>query len=546
MEDVWIGLVWRAALILTFAVSLFVVRHLATNRRWLAALRSRFYLGVPWGSIVSLGLVLFVYLVVQEGALHWDEPLAVPFSAWSYFYPLGWLFAGFAHASPAHLTSNLTSAVVLAPAAEYVWGHYPDSRSETEPRYDDPRIRAFVLFPSFVLAAGVFTSLFSWGPVIGFSGVVFAFAGFVLVRYPILAVVVLAGRSAAHTIRAALGEPITVVEVTATVSTPWWYGIAVQGHAIGLLLGVIAGVVLLRRRRIHPDPLRLWLGSLLVGLGLSLWAIWWVRGASTFVLYRALGVALVVAMATLIAATLAANDRPLVGGLTRQQVGLSLLVLPMVVMCLVAVPFNLTVVDAQSPDDAITTGDYVVFYDEEVEDRMFSVVDIELFGETTDVTTSGVIVVNGERQVWGQEVSKVELQTYGDGVVRVGGLTWSETIEAERDGWVVDGEPVYRVWLEHDGERTLAYTSDPANARGAVAGHEVGVATGDRFEITLDGEARAPVPDPGESVAVEGIEFVREVDGDVDGEGDVLYAVVDETRMPIAVEETYTPRQEDL
>jgi hypothetical protein len=379
--------------------------------------------------------------------------------------------------------------------------------------------------------------------------VVFAFVGFVLVRYPLLVVVALAARSALRTVTTALGDPVTVVETTASVSPPWWYGIAVQGHALGFLIGVLAGAVLLHRRGIRPDPLRLWLGSLLVGLSLSLWAIWWVRGDVTYVLYRALGVVLVLALATLITAALAASDRSFVDRLSYRRTATLLLVVPLVGMCLVAVPLNLAVVEGNAPDDAVTTGGYAVFYDEEVTDETFSVVEIEAFGETTDVTASGVIVVSEERNVWGQEVSKAELRTHGAGSVRVGGLTWSETIEAEREGWVVGDGRAYQVWLEHDGERTLAYASEPAAASGSIDGHRVSIVAGDEgFHIALDDEVRASVPDPGESVTVEGIEFVHETtDEDGDGETDenVLYAVDGDTVVPIAEEERYTPRQDD-
>lgn len=551
MLDSRYALLWRTLLVLALLGSVLVLRRLDPETRWLERLRSRFYLGVPWGSILSLGFVLFVYLVVQEGAVRWTEPLAIPFSAWSYFYPVGWLFASFAHVGPGHLLGNLTSAAILAPLAEYVWGHYPDTKDGAW--HADPRLRAFVLFPSFVLGLGVFTSLFTWGPVIGFSGVVFAFAGFVLVRYPLLVVVALAARSALRTVAAALDEPIAVVETTASVSPPWWYGIAVQGHALGFLLGVLVGAALLHHRGTRQDPLRLWLGSLLVGLSLSLWAVWWVRGAETFVLYRALGIALVVALATLVTAALAASDRQFVGTLSYRRTAVLLLVLPLVSMCLVAVPLNLTAVDGASPDEAVTVGDYTVFYDEEITNRTFSVVDVEAFGEATDVTASGVIVVSEERTVWSQEVTRAELRTHGEGSVRVGGLTWGERIEAEREGWVVDDDRVYRIWLEHDGERTVAYTSEPVVVPGSIDGHEVAVLAGnDGFRIAVDGEDRAPVPDLGESVTVEGIEFVREEAAEDENEsggeredGDVLYAVYGDTAIPIAEEERYTPDQVD-
>ncbi len=525
----WVPVLWRILVVLSLIGSALVVHQLARPEgRWIGTLRSRFYRGVPWGSILVLGFVLFVYLVVQEGITYWEEPLALPFSAWSYFYPLGWLAGSFAHASPAHLSGNLTSAVILLPVVEYVWSHHADGESWRA----NPRVRAFVVFPLSILGLGVFTSLFSWGPVIGFSGPIFAFMGFVLVRYPLVAVIALAVRGAVQTVTAALGDPIAVVEASASVAPPWWYGIAVQSHLLGFLVGVLAGVALLGRRSIRPDPLRLWIGSLLVSLQLSLWAIWWIRGASTFVLYRALGVVFVIALATAITAAATATDHPFVGSLTPRQAAAAVLVIPLVGTCLIAVPLNLNVVNANPPAETITVGEYTIFYDENVTNEMISVVNVEAFGETTNVTTSGVIVVNEDREIWSREVSKAALETNGNGTVRVGGLTWSETITAHREGWVVGNETAYRIELAEDGERVPAYTSDPASVRGTIDDRSVSIVPESQaFYISLGGGDRAPIPDPGESTTIGDIEFVRNDTALIAAEGD--------TRVVIAERETY-------
>jgi membrane associated rhomboid family serine protease len=536
VADTLVVLAWQLLVVGTLVGSLWLAFRLGgPDRRVGSLLRERFYRGVPWGSLLALGGVLAVYLFVQGGLRHWHDPLAIPFSAWSYFYPLGVLFAGFAHVGPGHLLGNLTTALVFAPLAEYVWGHFPEPGRS---RVSNPRVRAFVVFPLAVFGAGVLMSLFSWGPVIGFSGVVFVLIGFVLVRYPILTVVALATRSAVRTVTTALGEPVAVVEVTASVSSPWWYGIAIQGHALGFLVGVLAGVVLLRRRGVEPNPLRLWFGTLLTTLSVSLWAIWWIRGATTYVLYRGLGVALVVALSVLITAALAASERPLMGGVTRRQAASAALVVPVLAMCLVAVPLNLAVVDSQPREASMATGDYTVFYDEEVENRMFSVVDIEAFGETTEVTTSGVIVTSPERHIWGQEVSATELETYGDATIRVGGLTGSETIEVERTGWVVGNETVYTVDFESDGERTHAYDSAPASADAVVDGRTITlVSESGTFLVEVEGDTgseRAPVPEAGEERTIDGLS--------IENDEGTLVASDGRTIVPIAHEERYTPR----
>ncbi|MFC6906433.1 rhomboid family intramembrane serine protease [Halalkalicoccus tibetensis] len=544
VADLLVVLGWQLLVVGALLGSAWVALRLAAPERGpRAVLRERFYLGVPWGSLIVFGWVLAVYLFVQGGLWHPDEPLAVPFSAWSYFYPLGMAFAGFAHVGPGHLIGNLTTALVFAPLAEYVWGHFPESE---DARIADPQVRAFVAFPLAVLAVGIGTSLFSWGPVIGFSGVVFAMIGFVLVRYPILAVVALAARSAVRTLSDALAEPVAVVEVTASVSPPWWYGIAVQGHAIGFLTGVLLGAALLRHRRIRPDPRRLWFGTLLVSLSLSLWAVWWVRGEATYVLFQALGLVLVFALAALVTAAVTADDRPLsqsqFGNVARRRAALAALALPLVVMCLIGVPLNLVAVDEEPREAALDAGDYTVFYDEEVEDRMFSVVEVEAFGETTDVTTSGVIVTSPERNVWGQEVPAAELETHGDATVRIGGLTWSETVEVERSGWEVGDEAVYAVWLENDGERVHSYDSEPVSPDVLLDGRTITLHTeSGTFYVEVEGEGAteyAEVPDEGEVRGVNGLA--------IGNDDDRLVASDGASAVPIAEAERYTPRQEDL
>jgi len=151
----------------------------------LVRLRRRFVLGVPWGTVVTVLGVLAVYLFVQGGYTHWYRPVVIPFRAWSYLAPLGMLTAGFAHAGPGHLLGNLFGTVALAPIVEYAFGHFPRERGASSfgSLQTNPYVRALLVFPATVAIVGVTLTLFTLGPVIGFSGVVFAFAGFALVRY---------------------------------------------------------------------------------------------------------------------------------------------------------------------------------------------------------------------------------------------------------------------------------------------------------------------------------------------------------------------------
>jgi len=544
---------------------------------WGRRVRSRLLLGVPWGTLVTLAVVLSVYLFVQDGLHDWYHPLVVPFSSWSYLYPLGVLTAPFAHASPSHLTGNLLGTVVLAPLAEYAWSHFPTGRGTSAfgSLRTNPYVRAFVLFPLGAVAVALGTSLFSWGPVIGFSGVVFAFAGFALVRYPLGLVVALAARSIVETAYYALRDPVVVGQASPSFNQPWWYGIAVQGHLLGFLLGVAVGVAVLGRRRERPSALRLWTGSLLFTSSLALWAIWWYRGPERYVLYRGLGVFVLVVLATLVALAVNTSDRPLfgrrgtdrstavatdgsspppgadsaspggdsssaAGALTRHQAATMLLLLPVLTMAFVAVPLNLTTVSAAhaSPNASVQVRGYTVTYAEDVPNRKIPAFDVSIFGETTNVTTSGVIVVNRDRHIWTQEVSASELAFGGQRAVEVGGLGWKRTVVAHREGWVTDGGArTYQVWLKVEGrDWRPVFASPPANVSAVLAGKNVSIVPHDgRFTIAVtrhnESVGGGPVPQVNQTMTTAGIRFVRNESQ--------LIATYNGTRVPIAHRESY-------
>ncbi len=528
-------LAWRGLVVAAIVGSLWALGRLASVDVG-SRLRSRFVLGVPWGTLVSLSGVLLVYLVVQGGFWHWNRPVVGAFTAVSLFYPTGWFFAGFAHSSPSHLVNNLTSALVFAPLAEYVFSHYPrerGSRTFATP-WTNPYVRAFVVFPAGVFAVGLATALFSWGPVIGFSGVVFAFVGFSLVRYPLLTVVALIARRAIRVTMEALANPVTVAETVVVVSRPSWYGVAVQGHALGLFLGVLLGVLVLRRRGVRPDPLRLWVGSLLIASSLSLWALWWILDAESFVLFRALGVALVLCVATVVTAAVVADDRP-GSRISAHQVAVVVLCLSLVGMGTFSTLLNANVIDPVERE-GVEAGDYLVFYDEGIENRMVNVLPIEGFGLSTNVTTSGVIVASEERQLWREKVSTRELSTYGEVTFRVGGVGWSEPVTVTREGYdVVGNETVYQVWIDDADGRALAYESAPSTADPVVANHTIGVVSEDgEFHAEVDGPDgtdRVPIPKENASVSAGGIDLV--------GDGDRVLAVADGTEVEVVSEERY-------
>jgi len=536
-----------ASLVLALVASFGVVRALDRPRgRWFRRLRSRLLFGVPWGSLVSILGVLAFYLFVQGGADGLYSPVTLPFTSWSYTYPLGVLTAPFAHSGYGHLYGNLVGTVVLAPLAEYAFSHFPTERGKSSfaSLRANPYVRAFVLFPLGVVLVGLGTSVFAWGPVIGFSGVVFAFAAFALVRYPLAVVVALTVRSAVSTLYTALTDPVTVAAAGSSYGGPWWAGIAVQGHFLGLTLGVLLGVVVLARRDRGPSALRLFAGTVLFAASLSLWAWWWYRGPATYVLYRGLGVLFVLAVGWVVAAAVRAgrSRRPLGWGtdISRRQAGILLVVVPLAVMAGVAAPINYTTTDGSGlPDDAIEIQDYQVAYAEDVPNQRVSGIDVSLFGESTSVNASGVIVYSEERALWTEAVSAGSLAFSGSSTVRVGGIGWEAEVRAQRLGWVAEGGgTAYVVYLKSgDGDWRHVYASEPATADLTLAGKNVSILSrGGAFYLALTREGTVvdttAVPRSGNVTTLEGIRFVH-TNGD-------LVAVYDGTRVTVASEETYS------
>jgi membrane associated rhomboid family serine protease len=542
----------RLAVVLALLVAAAAVVFLdRSTDRWARHLRTRFLAGVPWGTLVSAGGVLAVYLFVQGGWHHWFSPVTIPYRAWSYFYPLGMATAAFSHSGSGHLVGNLVGTLALAPLAEYAWGHYPRRRGAQTfaSPLTDPYVRAFVAFPAAVVAVGMFTSAFALGPVIGFSGVVFAFAGVALVHYPVATVVALTVGNALRTLYGALRQPVLSASASPTYSTPWWADVAVQGHAIGLLAGVLLGVWLARARGSdRPSASRVFAGVALFGVAQSLWAVYWYRGGETYVLYRALGLTLVVLFATLVATTVAASARPLIptpeapGSLRavpRWQVGATLLLFCTAALAGPAVPVNLTTAadgDLAAPDAQVTVRGYEVTYAEDVQNGMVSVIDVEAFGESTRVNTSGVIVRNRERGIWLTAVSEGRLDFTGTTQVRLGGLGWRDSVRVERTGWdAIGGDTVYRVRLGHAGRNVTAYTSPPARAEPVIAGRNVSVeATRDAFRLNVSVGNRStthPLPAVNQTVTAGGLEFTN-----VDGK---IFAIDGGTQVRVAKRETY-------
>jgi membrane associated rhomboid family serine protease len=543
--------VWYLGIALAALLSGAVLYALARpGGRWGRHLRTRFVMGVPWGTLAVMALVTLFYLLPQDGFDHWFAPTVIPFRAWSYFYPTGILTAGFAHSGPGHLIGNLLGTLTFGTLAEYAWSHFPTRRGSQTFRSlrEDPRARiaAFVLG---TLVAGVLMGAFSLGPVIGFSGVVFAFAGFALVRHPVGVAALLLVGDLVDLVFRAIRSPTTTASPGPVFSTPYWAEIAIQGHAIGFFLGALVGAVLLGRRGERARPALVWAATLLFAADRGLWAIYAYEAGNQFVLYRAGGVALLFLLAALVASGAAASARDLVAriDLSRREAAVGLLASVLVALALVAVPYNLLAIadGGTGLDDTagVEAGDYTVYYAEDVPDRFVTAFDVPGL-QTSNVTVSGAIVVSERRNIWWREVSDARLAFDGTRRIHVGGLTYRRTVVVNRTGWnAVGGGATYRVRLRTPGETpVLAFRAPPARASPTVNGRNVSIdplpgrpADANAFAVNVTRGnrtlGRVRVPANGTRVEVGGLTVAREQRA--------LYVQRNDTRVQVARRESY-------
>ncbi|MHC3439270.1 rhomboid family intramembrane serine protease [Natrialbaceae archaeon A-gly3] len=576
---------------LTLAVSLVVLRRLdGTTRRWRAVLEERFVLGIPWGTLVVVAAVLAVYLFVQDGVSDFENPVVFPYRAWSYQYPLGMVTAPFSHASSGHLTGNLAGTLVAAPIAEYAWGHYTDREDgRLAPVTTNPWLRGLIVFPLAVVGVGLVTSLFAFGPVIGFSGVVFAFAGFAIVRYPIATLIAtVGGQGVVLTVYRAIQSPILEVSPQASPpSVPSWATVAIQGHALGFFLGFLLAVALFYRREYRPDPLYLWTALVIYGFSKGLWMIYWF-GPDSYVLFRAPGILVVLALALVVTLAVTASERPVIpervrervpgspgdaersleraleiaaagGGtasrrvrelatgprnerlvdLGRKQTALVAVLLVLALMAGPAIPANAVTVDDTTAGDgnsSLTVADYTVTYAEGVENEMVSVFDLPAFGGDT-VEASGLIVSSTDRHIWFEYASTSRLEFAGEASVELGGPGWRETVTAEREGWsAVGNDTAYMIWLSADDEdRQLAHTSKAVTADVRIDGQYVTVVPDDGgFSLEVESDDVTTTVDlPAENERVEAGELTLE------RTDNAVYASSDGTYVQVASKESY-------
>jgi len=522
------------AVLLAVVVVGYALRRLV-GRRLTAPLRRRLLLGVPWGTLLTAAGVLGIFVVVQ-GGFRGSELLVTPFRTWSYFYPLG-LFAGpFTHGSVGHVTGNLLGTLVYGTVVEYVWGHYPQGRGESS--FGSLRTNPFVrilLVPVVMVAVGVFTGVFALGPIVGFSGVVFALAGFALVTRPYLFLGAFLGNRVIDLVYSALRSPEPTVGGSVQFVTPWWANIAIQGHAIGMLAGVFLGTALLSARSERPDPGWVFFATLVFGVVQGLWAVYIPLGGGRYTLFRWLGTVLVLLLALLVATATLYTDRRLLpdfdGGWPSVS-GFALMVI-LAALCLASVPANTATLDAgDMPEDGIEIRDYVVTYEEGVRNAYVDSMPLPPTAQQ-NITESGVIVASADREIWTVAVERNRLALQGETTVVVGGAGWRETVAVSRTAWSVAGnDSVYRVAMARSGDepRTM-HTASPSTVDGTVAGRNLTVvAAEDGFdiEVSRDGETvgRGAIPSNQSRREIGGVTFERN--------RSLLYAAGNGTRIAVA------------
>ena len=501
-----VGLV--AALALATAV---LVRF--SDSDWFDPLRERFVLGVPWGTATVLAGLAVVYYLVQGGASN-GGPVVQGFRSWSLWYPQGTLFSSFAHANQSHLTGNAFGTLAFAPIVEFTWRHYPDGSARIQ--HPAARVGAFVLG---VVAVGIAGALFVPGAIIGFSGVVFALAGFALVARPLAAVLAILGVRVVRLLYRAFTDPVVTAEARPRFVSPSWADTALQGHLFGVLVGILLAVALLGLRDHRPDLRYVFFAALVFAVVRSLYAVYWFLGADEFVLFQAAGAAGVLVFATLVALATRPRDWRLGVGPPPATVAVGLLGLTVAALAVSGLAFSLVVVSpGEEVQEGVEVRDYTVAYVDGAQDRYVGAVEVPGLGSPLSATQSGVVVASDRRNAWGVDVSAGELAFDGGATVTVGDVIWRETVYVDRTEWsFLAGNSTFRVEAYHDDQWHVLHTDSPAVSDSRIDGANVSIAaTTEGYDLQLERNGSTvfsgPVPEENESITVGGVSFTREND----------------------------------
>lgn len=610
----------RIAVLVAVGSGLGYLARVGAPGRWYEQLSGRFIYGVPWGSLVTvLGVVAF-YLFAQSGLSHWESPVVLAFRSWSYLYPEGLLAAGFAHASSDHLLGNMIGTVVLAPIVEYAWSHYPPPRATETSGFEhpppghaqpetsrptanclrhNPWVRALLIFPFAVIVVSIVTSVLAVGWSIGFSGTVFAFGGFAVIYFPVTTILAMVGFTGTGVIVRALREP--VLRATAESGAPGppsWFGVNVQAHLLGFLIGILLALALLAHRNERRDPVRVFAATLVFALTRQLWSLAISGGEGVFIQHRAIGVIFVFVLTVLITAIVAASDQPLpallgdfrivpsrrtlaylwlgavgvVAGFVWVQlvqsgidlVGGALFVISLAILALPALPvalpdgivatpishrqvliFTLAVVALVVALPSFASNAPGMNDDPLAGEEGLTVGDYQItYAEDLPHgriggNESGLVVVSERRGVWTTVTDKNQLARRGETTTVVGGFGWRETVAANRTGWELSrGDAAYVVDIEHDSTVRRSFTSEAVTADLLLANHSIAVVPGREtfsLRVTRDGETVGTTPIPGRNET--GTAGPIQFSTQLDGATRSVFAHRNGTRILIATQE---------
>jgi len=494
--------------VITLAGTAYYTRPSYFHELWRRS-NERLLLGLPIASGVIVGVNILFFAFGQRAVMG-DELLTVPYFSWSYSHPIGYFTSPIGHGNLPHITGNLIATVVFAPVAEYIIGHKNGK---------NPVLRAFIGIPLAWYIIGVFISVFSWGPAIGFSGVVFFFVAFVVVFYPFLTVGLILVRSVLSVLVSSLTDPVVVQTASESISRPSWAGISVDGHALGALLGIFLAVVVVRRRGKSIDGFKVGAVLIVFGIVQGLYAVWTVN-SSTHILLRGVGVAVIGFFGTVISYGISVESSapPLLTDdiSLRRSGAVAALIVPLFFLCGVGFITGFGAVSTTEDVDAVEVGTYEVWYGEDIEnERVFSIPFIEL--TPVNFTASGAFVTSENRGIWQNVVSQRQLRSGGSQEFAVGGLNWDETVELERIGsMTVAGESSYSVLITAENQTHKVFDSGPADTGITVDGWDLELKTeGGKHSIVMqngDAVRRVYLGTEGIETVVEGYRFTLEND----------------------------------
>jgi len=518
-----LGTVSLGVLLGALVFSAFVLLRFRRGLRFLNPLRKRFVLGIPWGTCIVVLSVFGVYYLVQGGGKP-GGPIVSGFRSWSFWYPEGLFFSSFAHANKSHIVGNMFGTVAFAPLAEYALSHYPQNRGSQS--FSSWRTNPFVRIALFVLGVflvGLLGALFVPGAVIGFSGVVFAFAGFAVVATPVAAVFAMLGIQALQLLRQAVLDPVAIAQTQPRLFRPSFVDVALHGHLYGFLVGVLLGAVLFRYRNRWPNLKYVWFATLVFAITRSMHAIYWYLGGDAYIYFRALGTGGVFILASLVALAVLSREDLLISSidLYYKEMAVGIMLAIVLALSLVAIPYNLAAVSpGEKIDSGIEVRDYTVTYAENVEDRYISAVQIPVVRDSVSVNVSGVIVASDRRNIWELTTSRNQLAFNGETTVAVGDTTWRETVVVNRTSWqFLDGNRTYTVFGRHDDRpRRVLFEAPPANSSVIMNASRISIQPSDgRYELVVR-----------QNESVVGIEQIPRGNGTVTT-GDITFERVENT-----------------